>query len=421
MNYKNKANITLLCVFIAFILISILKYTYGNTIIISFLFMVLEASMVGGAADWFAITAIFKKPLFISFHTAIIPRNRDKIIDGITSAVENQLLTKELIEEKISELDLSKVAIGIFDQNKLAVLKYIEKYLNEYFTGSGKEKLLRLSERIKKRLLETQSLTDVLNLLSKEMYSSDHEEKIIDEFIDETIKICRGPKLQMLIYKVLTDLKEDKCDNFLSRLSFDFLAKTDSVNLQNASVNFHDQLIQELYNMKSKDNSFRQIVKKQLFEMLLGIEPCREKIENVKEKFVDSIDINIMIDQITEISGESSLLVKFITKKLQNCFDEIAKDDGFKLYLDKVIKYALIKFTERNHRFIGSLVSGTLNDYDDKKLNGFIEDKFGEDLQWIRINGSVVGGIIGGFLYTFLKLLYDPYIVPLIRKLVLTK
>ncbi len=418
MNYKNKANITLLCVFIAFIVISILKYIYGNSIVMSFLFMVAEASLAGGVADWFAITAIFRRPLGISFHTAIIPRNRVKIIDGITSAVENQLLTKEIIEEKISELDLSSMALHIMEDNKLTILNYLEKTLNEYFNGSGKDKLLKFSEEIKNEQLKKQSLTNLLNLFSKRVYSSGYEEKIVDNIIDETIKMCRDEKFKLLIYKVLMDLKEEKCDNFLSKLSFNFLEKTDGVNLKNAAVNFHHGIIEELCNMKSPNNSFRQILKKEIFKMFLGIEYNREKIEDAKEKLVDSIDINNMLNQITEVSDESSPLTKFIVKKIQVYFEKISKNDKFKLHLDKVMKFALIKFTERNHSFIGSLVSETLNDYDDKKLNGFIEDKFGEDLQWIRINGSVVGGIIGGILFIFLKLCFDPFVVPFIRRLI---
>jgi uncharacterized membrane-anchored protein YjiN (DUF445 family) len=421
MNYKNKANITLLCVFIAFISITILKYVYGDLIIISFLFMVLEASMVGGAADWFAITAIFRKPLCISFHTAIIPRNRQKIIDGITSAVENELLTKEVIEEKISQLNLSSKIIYLLEKNKFEILNYLEKFLNEYFNGDGKVKLLKLGEGIKNNQLKAHSLTDLLNLFSKRIYSSGYEEKIVDNIINEIIKMCRDGKLELFIYKVLIDIKEEKCDNFLSRLSFGLLEKTDSVNLQNAAVNFKLETIEELSNMKNKDNCYRQILKKEIFQMFLSIEESREKIEVAKEELIDSIDINNMVNKITEVTEESSLITKFIVNNIQIYFDEVSKDEEFKLHLDNVMKFALIKFAERNHSFIGSLVSETLNHYDDKKLNGFIDDKFGEDLQWIRINGSVVGGIIGGILFIFLKLLYDPFVVPLIRRIVLKK
>ena len=285
-------------------------------------------------------------------------------------------------------MDLSSAALHILEENKTTIFNYLDKVLNEYFSGSGKDKLLRLSEVIKKDQLKMSSLTDLLNLFSKRIYSSGYEEKIVDEIIDAAIKMCRDKKFQELIYKVLMDLKEEKCDNFLSRLSFDFLEKTDTVNLQNAAVNFHQEVIEELFNMKNRDNKFRQILKKEIFQTLLGIEYSRDKIESAKEKIIDSIDAQKIVEQITEVRDGASLLSKFIVKKAQMYFDEITQDNVLKQHLDNVIKYALIKFTVRNHSFIGNLVSETLNNYDDKKLNGFIEDKFGEDLQWIRINGS---------------------------------
>lgn len=418
MNYKNKANITLLFVFITFIVISILKYIYGDLILINFLFMVSEASLVGGAADWFAITAIFRKPLGISFHTAIIPRNRDKIIQGITSAVENQLLTKEIIEEKISQLDLSKVVLGILEENETTMLNYLENYLNEYFSSGGKDKLVEISEKIKNQQLKSYSLTNLLNSFSKKVYNSGYDEKIIDNIIEQIIILCRNEKFEALVYKVLMDLKEEKCDNFLSKLSFDFLEKTDNVNLRNAATNFKQGIIDELFKMNNRDNGFREIIKKEIFQMFLSIEQHREKIEFTKEKLIDSIDINKIVDKITKSDDKSSLLTKFIVKNIQIYFHKISKNHEFNLRLDNVIKFALIKFTERNFRFIGSLVSETLNEYDDKKLNTFVEDKFGEDLQWIRINGSVVGGLIGGILFIFLKVLYDPFVVPIIRRII---
>lgn len=423
MNYKNKANITLLCVVIVFILTSILKYFYGNGFLIDLLFAVVEASLVGGAADWFAITALFRKPLFISFHTAIIPRNKIKIVDGITSAVEKQLLTKEIINEKISELDLSKMAINLIEGNKAKILEYIEVEVNKYVVEKGKEKLLNLSEKIKNEYLKKKSLTDLLNILSRQVYNSNYDEKIVDVIIDETIKLCKDEKLKVVIYKVLLDLKEEKLDNFISKLSFGFLEKTDSVNLENAAENFCNQLIKQLHNMKNKGNKYREKIKKELFETFVKIEYNRENIENTKIKFIDALHIDNIIESITDKKNyggkETSILAVNIRNEIEGYFDKLIKNEEFNSHIDNVLKYALVKFTERKHNVIGSIVRETLNEYDDEKLNKFIENKFGEDLQWIRINGSVVGGIIGGAMFLFLRIFYDPFIVPVIRKLVL--
>jgi len=67
---------------------------------------------------------------------------------------------------------------------------------------------------------------------------------------------------------------------------------------------------------------------------------------------------------------------------------------------------------------IGGMVRETLAAYTDQDLNRFVEEKAGNDLQWIRINGSMIGGIVGFFLFLFLEFVYAPHIVPVILNVI---
>lgn len=88
MNYRRKANIVLGSVFLIFIAAAWLRHLWPNHQGIYFFFFVSEASLVGGLADWFAVTALFRKPLGWPYHTALIPRNRDKLIMGVSKMVQ---------------------------------------------------------------------------------------------------------------------------------------------------------------------------------------------------------------------------------------------------------------------------------------------------------------------------------------------
>lgn len=87
MNYHKKANITLAVVLIGFLGSALLARNCPGILGFQLLKFVLEAALVGGLADWFAITAIFKKPLGWGFHTALIPRNRAKLIEAVAGMV----------------------------------------------------------------------------------------------------------------------------------------------------------------------------------------------------------------------------------------------------------------------------------------------------------------------------------------------
>ncbi|WP_278335078.1 DUF445 family protein [Clostridium pasteurianum] len=214
MNYKNKANITLLCVFLVFIVTLFLRYFYGNIFIFNFLFIVMEASLVGGIADWFAITAIFSKPLGISYHTELIPRNRKKIILGISNMVEKELLTSEVINKRISQVKVIDKLIIFIENKKYSILKYVEKYINDYISNHGKDTLIYIYNNLIEKHIEKFSITDNIKLLIKEIENNQSEEKIIDFIIDGAIKICERERTKDFIYSKLVELKEKKLTIF---------------------------------------------------------------------------------------------------------------------------------------------------------------------------------------------------------------
>src|SRR6202163_1862960 len=94
----------LLLMTVVFIVAHILERQNG---IFSYVKAIAEAAMVGALADWFAVVALFKKPLGFPFHTAIIPRNKDRIGISLASFVKENFLTKEVLSGKISTVDIT--------------------------------------------------------------------------------------------------------------------------------------------------------------------------------------------------------------------------------------------------------------------------------------------------------------------------
>jgi uncharacterized membrane-anchored protein YjiN (DUF445 family) len=84
-------------------------------------------------------------------------------------------------------------------------------------------------------------------------------------------------------------------------------------------------------------------------------------------------------------------------------------------WLEVRIKQVIYELIEKEHYIIGEIVQRVLGEFNDDKLNRFVEEKAGDDLQWIRINGSIVGGIVGLLMFFFLRYVYDPYVVPIIQ------
>ena len=102
----NTADKTLLCSAFAFLITLGFYILYPQSIIAEGALFVAEAALVGGVADWFAVTALFKKPLGFPFHTAILPNRRQDFIDASVNMVQNEFFSRKSIFKKLSKLHL---------------------------------------------------------------------------------------------------------------------------------------------------------------------------------------------------------------------------------------------------------------------------------------------------------------------------
>ena len=106
MNRWNTADTTLLCAALFFLMAVGFKITFpGNVFAEGFLF-VTEAALVGGIADWFAVTALFKKPLGFPFHTAILPRRRKDFVKASVVMVQQEFFSRRTIFKKLGDFKL---------------------------------------------------------------------------------------------------------------------------------------------------------------------------------------------------------------------------------------------------------------------------------------------------------------------------
>ncbi|WP_278321538.1 DUF445 family protein [Clostridium beijerinckii] len=134
MKTNQRALILLVIMFIGFIITLFPQ----NTPIITILQSGFEAGVVGGFSDWFAVVALFRYPLGIPIpHTALLPRNRKRITEGLVSIVENNLLNKSSIINKVHELEVVKKILNIckkiiFSKQGIEAGMYIIKRVIEH-------------------------------------------------------------------------------------------------------------------------------------------------------------------------------------------------------------------------------------------------------------------------------------------------
>jgi uncharacterized membrane-anchored protein YjiN (DUF445 family) len=127
--------------------------------------------------------------------------------------------------------------------------------------------------------------------------------------------------------------------------------------------------------------------------------------------------ISAFIKEVREnaMALNGSSLVSWLYEQMDSYWYRFVNDQQAQERAEARFKQITYQFIEQEHHMIGHIVRSVLYSYSNEDLNAFIEDKAGDDLQWIRINGCLVGGMVGLLLFMFIHFVYSPMIIPVVR------
>ncbi|WP_407306545.1 DUF445 domain-containing protein [Desulfosporosinus sp. SB140] len=433
MNYHKKANITLATVFICFLGAALLKHSYPYIFGVRLLYFVLEAALVGGIADWFAVTAIFKKPLGWGYHTALIPRNRVKLIEAVAGMVQTELLHMDLIRQKISGIAFLDGLIQFVERRGGSVY-LAEKAVLSLQRYAEKQDPVILAEKLAKflrRKVQEWPLMPKIEELSRWALEQGYIDQGLDRLAEGLWEKASEGETRQIILKYLESVKEEKLGNggSIFRTLLGFVEMSDGLNMEEAADALHIELLLTLRKFSDPVDPLRIALKESFLnsiQVLISEPQFRSQVEAWKEGLLQeelfeeflTKALRMVLNDSVSFSDSKVLFpaVCSYVKQGWNCFLE---NKAFQEQLNTFIVDVLCRIIQSEHDVIGTIVKETLTSYTDEDLNQFVEEKAGNDLQWIRINGSMIGGVVGVFLFLFLDLVYDPYVLPLIMNLVL--
>ncbi len=402
-------------ILIIFGIVFLFSYAFKESFIGGLISGCSAAALIGGLADWFGITAIFKKPMNINwpsmiFRTNIINKNRDKFIDTIVDAVENDLLNKDKLKAKFGSYKLSVVLI-IFLKSKSGD-KILGKALEEFSSMAlvEKAKVSAYTSDVILSVLSEFKINYFLYGVCKWADINGYQDKAIDKIIPVLIKEISSKDSFDLVQKVYNDsIKSYEKKSTGRKLVNKFLlGNVLGISSDNAAKIIQDKLINLLNNMLNKNDKNRISLKEKIAKYVDKLKYDKaliDKIQNFKnttllqnEGLKEKIK-NIISDYIeNNISGADKLFknLKFdkriiLSNLLQNK-EKVKK-------MDEIIKELIFKKIDEKHGEIGKLVKNNLDKYNNDEITNLLKDKVEDDLQIIRINGSVVGGMVGIITY----------------------
>lgn len=426
MNKWNKADQLLLAVALLFVFFLILRLLFPNILLVQALFFCSEAALVGGVADWFAVTALFQKPLGFPWHTALIPRKREKFIAACVKMMQDEFFSKKKLLMRVKSLHLIDILIEWIEKNQGKEL------LAGMLLDAIEKSILRLNiPAISARLEEDirqgiQSIPQsvICGKIGAWIVAHHKDEVAFDYMLHEIRQMLEGEAAREKIYTHLQTYGQEQNKSFLSALVTLAAQKTNIINFTEAATIFQVQSLKLIEDLLEADHPLRRQLLLQLKEAAIEL-AADETWQNVVAKWQNGISGNLVLqDQIErflrQVCGSfqrqaprqntsylvtQSPLAQLVLNEIDKGMKIIQYDPVIKQAMDVYLYDLVSRGVLQAQSMIGVVVQEVLKELSDAELNQLIYVKIEQDLLWIRMNGSIVGAIIGLVLFIFLEMI----------------
>jgi len=364
-----------------------------------------EAAMVGGLADWFAVTALFRHPLGLPIpHTAIIPRNKDRIGEALASFIRENFLIPSVVARRMQRLDVAGAA-GRFLQTPAGegtrIRAGASRLIADVFESLDDERLGGIVKGAISTRLRKMEVAPLLGHALASAINDDRHVPMLEAAIRWTARALDANEQlirEMVRKKANWVLKLAALDTKLADAIIDGLRKL-TVEMSTDPAHPVRLKIEEALAHLAND---------------LQTKPeTRERVEAIKEQLLDNQSVSLWLDALWQRGREAIIkAARNPDAVMAGKLGEVLKSMGSTLEKDRRIRAAINQFARRAvvgmaASYGGSivkLVSETIRGWDAQTVTNRLEAAVGRDLQYIRINGTLVGGLVGLVLYAMDKL-----------------
>jgi uncharacterized membrane-anchored protein YjiN (DUF445 family) len=354
-----------------------------------------EAAMVGGLADWFAVTALFRHPLGLPIpHTAIIPRNKDRIGEALATFINENFLVTSVVARRMRNIDVAAAA-GRFLRSPAEGTRIrhgASRLIADIFEGLDDERLGGIVKGAIASRIEKMQVSPLLGHALASAINEDRHVPMLEAAIRWMARALEANEdliRQMVHKKANWVLKIAGLDAKLADAILDGLRKlTAEMSTDPAHpvrVKVEEALAQLANDLQTKPET-------------------QAKVEEMKEQLLANRSVALWIDTLWQKGREAIIrAARNPDAALAGRLGEVLRSMGASLEQDPRIRSAINQFVRRAAAGVAQsygssivkLVSETIRGWDARTVTARLEAAVGRDLQYIRINGTLVGGLVG--------------------------
>lgn len=370
-----------------------------------------EAGIVGGLADWFAVTAIFRRPLGLPIpHTALIPANWEGMAQRVGVMVGGRVLTKEYVMEEIGRVDLADLiargAERLSRRDLDAATRTVADWTVEQLTpATASELMARL-----RALLAAQPAAPTLAAALRIARQNGWDRRLVQGLVNVLADAMERPEFRVTVGEVIEDLMV----RYRARLGVYPRLWIGLAEL--LGVLDRDRLVAALHSglrevAKDADHPLRARASEVVAELeeRLGTDAALvARVEAAKRELLATPAVATLLDDLAaslrrtllaDLGAERSEAVAWIAERLERARQALVSDAVLRVEIAGWVRARIAELVERYHGRIAGFIENGVRALGPEGAVRLIEEHAGDDLQFIRVNGTVVGGLAGGAIY----------------------
>ncbi len=373
-----------------------------------------EAAMVGALADWFAVVALFRRvPVpFISRHTAIIPRNKDRIGENLGRFVQEKFLDTDSLLALIRRHDPSQMLATWLNTpgNADRIGRHLLQVMRGFLDLTDDQRIQRFLRRAVHRALDKVDLTQSSALLLDSLTKNNRHQELLDAAVQQLLRLLHKPGTREFIAAQIVRWLKREHPIKAKMLPTEWLGEHSADLVANAVDSILDQVaLDQGHELRL---GFDRAVQR-LIERLKTDPEMAERAEGIKNWLKEDESFNRYIGELwqdlrgwlkDDLNSEDSQVQERVRLAALWLGETLAADEALRASMNQHLEDAARIVAPEFAAFLTRHISDTVKSWDARDMSQQIELNIGRDLQFIRINGTLVGGTIGMILYLLSQL-----------------
>lgn len=392
----NKADKTLLAAAVMFVFSLCMNIQYpGNVLAKGFMFC-MEAALVGGIADWFAVTALFEKPLGFPYHTAILPRRRQQFMDATGEMLKKEFFSQKKLLSKAKGMDFGAIIAAKLAeeavQDKLAEM--IFDRTDSFFKSKADVLAGEIYEKIQKYPADS-----LIEELGRSLEDSPRAQAALREAACRLYSRAESNEFKSYVIAELEAFKEKKLSGRVAMMMAGMAQSMNILNIPEAAGLVQRHILQLLEELMVAGSDRQRIVlaafadSLKIFKENLEI---KQELEALKKNLFSERTIRMCIASLSiqenQVDEDTRLLIR---QAIAHWAALLSESEPLKLEVSRLCYDVAARGLLQAQDMLGNIVREVLATMTDKQVNSLVYDKVETDLLWIRMNGSIVGASIG--------------------------